>query len=510
MTHPVTAPFPAAPRKKAARKVPLVSLAPVDPPRAAVTVGLVSGDASLAAPVRAALGLRAGAPDTDLVEVAPGSGLDGLLVPGIAAVIADIEADEAGLARLARLAAIGPDAPLVALVRAPGAGAEIAALEAGASEAVAATREGAFNGAELATALRRATARHSAGSRRTGPSGRETQAPPAAPLVLVQEAPDAMVVLDRHGAVAFVNPAAEDLLGQPASALMGRPFALALNKGEEITIVQPGGETRTAEVDVVETERGGVPARVATFTDTTIRRKLEAAVKAAQGGRDMALKRSSRFFSRVSHDLRTPLTHIVGFADLLQHERFAPDPVARDYAASISEAGRTMLDMVEDLFSVVETDAAAQPEPCDLVKLVRNTASFVAGAAGGGGLEVTVDAPPERLIARVDLARLQRALYRLVSGIARGAEGPGLLRLGLRRTGQQARLTIRLDGAEGRPVPLPASLDDHDPLVTPADARTGFAAELVRETLEAHGGALQLARDGGQVVAAVLTLPLRD
>lgn len=46
--------------------------------------------------------------------------------------------------------------------------------------------------------------------------------------------------------------------------------------------------------------------------------------------------------------------------------------------------------------------------------------------------------------------------------------------------------------------------------MTPADARTGFAAELVRETLEAHGGALQLARDGGQVVAAVLTLPLRD
>ena len=509
MTHPQTASL-AASRKKAPRRAALLSLAPVETPIATDAIGLVTSDRALASQVQDALALRNDAGPADLVAVEPGGGFDTLLAPGISAVIADVCVDETGLARLRRLSSVGPDAPIVVLMRGAIHGSDIRALEAGATEIVAATRDGAFNGAELAAALGRAVVRHRTRRPSSVVRAAETLPMPPVPLVLVQEAPDAMIVLDRHGAVAFVNPAAEDLLGRPAADLLGRPFGLDLNKGEEITIVQPGGETRTAEVDVVETERGGVPARVATFTDTTVRRKLEAALKTAQGGRDAALKRSSRFFSRVSHDLRTPLTHIVGFADLLQSERFASDPVARDYAAAISDAGRTMLDMVEDLFSVVEDTSPGGHEPCDLVKLVRNTAHFVACGNHGNGLEVAVDAPSDRLVARVDLARLQRALYRLVSGIARGAGGSGLMRLSLRRSGQQARLTIRLDGAEGRPVPLPASLDDHDPLVTPADARTGFAAELVRATLEAHGGALQLARDGDQVVAAVLTLPLRD
>lgn len=519
MTQPQTAPSPDAPGKTAGR-VPRISLAPLAPEPAAETIGVVSEDSAVAEAVRAALTAATG--PVRIAAVTPARGLEDLLAPGIRAVIVDVAPGRGGMARLRRICAVGPAAPVIALIRGRGGdGSEdaLTALEAGAAETLTATADGAFNGAELAIALRRARARQ----RATPAAAPSAHAQPAAgkaqpaPLVLVQEAPDAMVVLDRHGLVAFVNPAAEELLGRSADALVGRPFGLDLGKGGEVTIVQPGGETRIAEVDIVETERGGVPARVATLTDITIRRKLEAALKSAQGGRDAALARSSRFFSRVSHDLRTPLTHIVGFAELLQDARISPDARARDYAGAIHEAGRTMLDMVEDLLSVVDQTAHAAPEPCDLVKLVRNTANFVragSGRAGSGqngrrGPEVAVDAPAERLVARVDLARLQRALYRLVSGIARGGDGAGFLRMSLRRAGQQARLTIRLDGLEGQPVPLPASLDDHDPLVTPADARTGFAAELVRETLAAHRGALQLARDGEQVVAAVLTLPLR-
>ncbi len=486
-----------------------LALAPVDVPARREAVGVICGDAALARKVADALDTRRKSP-VDLVHTLPGDGLDQLLVPGLTALVMEIGAGDIGLARLRRLVAVGPDAPVIVLMRGHDDDLELAAIKAGAEEVVALTQDGQFNGADLSNAVARSLARHANSSR--GPSSeRKTQALQApAPLVLVQEAPDAMVVLDRHGAVAFINPAAEELLGRPAETLMGKRFDLDIGKGGEITIVQPGGETRVVEVDVVETERGGVPARVASFTDITVRRKLETALKTAQGGRDAAIRRSSRFFSRISHDLRTPLTHIVGFADLLQHDKLN-DPVrAKEYAASISDAGRAMLDMVEDLLSVVDVHGASAPEPCDLVKLVRNTAHFIRREDGNTGPEVAVDAPQMPMVARVDLAKLQRALYRLVAGIARDAEAGSIMRLSLRQAGKQARLTVRIDGAAGRPVALPASLEDSDPLVTPADARTGFAAELLREALDAHGGALQLARDGGTVVAAVITLPLKD
>lgn len=487
-----------------------LSLAPMEIPPRRESVAVVASNASLAEQVAEALDTRRISP-VDLIHSTPGDGLDQLLVPGLTVLIVELSAGEAGIAHLKRLGAVGPDAPIVALMQNMDDASMLAAIQAGAEEVVDLTPAGDFNGADLSNAVARALARHAnAGHPAKSPKtqGQSVQAP--APLVLVQEAPDAMVVLDRHGAVAFMNPAAEDLLGRPADSLMGKRFDLDIGKGGEITVVQPGGETRVAEVDVVETERGGVPARVASFTDITVRRKLEAALKNAQGGRDAALKRSSRFFSRVSHDLRTPLTHIVGFGELLQSDKLNDPARTQEYATSITDAGRAMLDMVEDLLSVVDAHGSTVPEPCDLAKLVRNTAHFLNRSSDGTGPEVVVDAPHTPLVARLDIAKLQRALYRLVAGIAKDAGEGSLMRLSLRQAGKQARLTVRVDSLTGKPVALPASLEDSDPLVTPADARTGFAAELLREALDAHGGALQLARDGSTVVAAVMTLPLKD
>jgi len=495
-------------RSSAAAESARLALAPVDVPARRESVGVISMSADTARQVADALDVRRDSP-VDLIHSLPGAGLDQLLVPGLTVIIAEAAADEAGLAHLKRICAVGPNAPLVVLMRKPTDAATLQAIEAGADDVVAMTDAGDFNGAELASAVARSLARRGHAGSANAPAGKGASVQAPAPLMLVQEAPDAMVVLDRHGAVAFINPAAEDLLGRPADSLLGKRFDLEIGKGGEVTIVQPGGETRVAEVDVVETEHGGVPARIASFTDITVRRKLETALKSAQSGRDAALRKSSRFFSRVSHDLRTPLTHIVGFADLLQEEKLSDPERQRDYAASISDAGRAMLDMVEDLLSVVDASDTTI-EPCDLVKLVRNTAHFLKRQDAGTGPEIVVDAPDASLIARVDLAKLQRALYRLVAGIARDAANGAVLRLQVRQAGKQARLTVRVDGRSGKPVALPASLEDTDPLVTPADPRTGFAAELLREALDAHGGALQLARDAGSVVAAVITLPLKD
>src|SRR5690606_21145662 len=138
--------------------------------------------------------------------------------------------------------------------------------------------------------------------------------PAAEPQVtLVQETPEAIVILDSQGNVRFVNGGAEELLGSRASDMLGKPFGLPTEPGEhEVAVIRPDGDNRFAEMRIVDTQWGGVPARVAALNDTTVRRKLERTMQAAEAQSRETLKRSRSFFSNVNHDLRTPLTHIIG------------------------------------------------------------------------------------------------------------------------------------------------------------------------------------------------------
>ncbi len=100
---------------------------------------------------------------------------------------------------------------------------------------------------------------------------------PEAPITLLQECASAIIMVDPDGIVKFANRDAEDILGVPAGSLTGAPFALAMNGAgkKDIVLDGPNGREVKAEVRVVDTEHGGVPMRVVTLQDVTLRRLLE-------------------------------------------------------------------------------------------------------------------------------------------------------------------------------------------------------------------------------------------
>ena len=87
---------------------------------------------------------------------------------------------------------------------------------------------------------------------------------------------DGMVVIDREGAVLFVNPAAERLLDRPPAKLVGAQFGFPHTPGGAIEIeVVAGGAPRVAEMRVVEVEWEGSPALLASLRDVTERQRAE-------------------------------------------------------------------------------------------------------------------------------------------------------------------------------------------------------------------------------------------
>ncbi len=93
---------------------------------------------------------------------------------------------------------------------------------------------------------------------------------------------DALVILDREGTVRFLNPAAEDLLGNGRADLLGQPFPYPVaEKGvSEVRLPRAGqGGTAVAEMRVVSIEWEGQPALLVALRDITERRRMEGEIR---------------------------------------------------------------------------------------------------------------------------------------------------------------------------------------------------------------------------------------
>jgi PAS domain-containing protein len=95
---------------------------------------------------------------------------------------------------------------------------------------------------------------------------------------LIAQLSDGILVVDRDGCGLFVNPAAEHMLGHPASELLGENIGLPVHTAGmtvELDLVTSDGSERIAEMQVAEVEWDGEPAFVAALRDVTERKRLE-------------------------------------------------------------------------------------------------------------------------------------------------------------------------------------------------------------------------------------------
>lgn len=314
-------------------------------------------------------------------------------------------------------------------------------------------------------------------------------------MTLVQEAGEAMVILDKDGTVRFANPAAGVLLGCEAETLIGKPFEFDVQTGpkHEVRVVQPDGATRVAEIRTVETDWGGVPAYVASLTDITVRRRLEDAIEDAQTQREEARRRSDNFFANVSHDLRTPLTAIIGFSEIIKGEHLGPvgDNRYRQYVSDIHDCGEQLLTMIDDLLTIADLEAEKaliHQQPVALRPLIDAAISSVKRLLTGRDLSFDIDCPDESITANIDPQRVQQGLSRLLEGTGRAAPEGTVIKVTARSVGDYALIALT-DFGQGTNDPYIAEGK------TPSKPGVGYA--LARKVAEIHGGFLTTRADDG-------------
>ncbi len=128
---------------------------------------------------------------------------------------------------------------------------------------------------------------------------------------------------------------------------------------------------------------------------------------------DAASRSKSLFLSQLSHSLRTPLNHIIGFADLLHHQSFGPIGDARylSYAANIKQSGQALLDKLASMLELAEFDAGQRVlnrEPIRLGELFDWTEMRYLEQARRAGIEIALERSDDIIVLgdRLGLRRL--------------------------------------------------------------------------------------------------------
>lgn len=161
---------------------------------------------------------------------------------------------------------------------------------------------------------------------------------------------------------------------------------------------------------------------------------LEQARQEAVAARDEAQRANqakSEFLSRMSHDLRTPLNSILGFAQVLELDRLTPEQA--DHVAQILSAGKHLLDLINEVLDIARIEAghlSLSTESVSLPEVVRQCLDIVQPLASQRGITCTADearsGPP---YARADRQRLRQIVINLLSNAVKYNRDRGTVRI---------------------------------------------------------------------------------
>ena len=293
------------------------------------------------------------------------------------------------------------------------------------------------------------------------------------------------VAIDGHQRVVHVNEQARRLLAVtdpvpfssdrlPRERMLRDAIAAAV-RGE----ITDAREVRLGDRTVAVTTRplAGGGAVVALFDLTTVR-KLE------------AVRRD--FVANVSHELKTPLTVVGGFAETLIDERL-PSEQRRQFAAMILSHTRRMQRLVDDLLDLSRIESGGwspNPAPLDVVSAANEALGGIGAKRNGTDVVLRVEVAPDAATVNADPTAFRQVLSNLVENAVRHTTRGEVVVFSRRENGGVV-LGVRDTGSGIPRDALPRIFERFyrvDASRSREEGGTGLGLSIVRHLVEAHGG----------------------
>lgn len=304
---------------------------------------------------------------------------------------------------------------------------------------------------------------------------------------LYDMAPVGYLTVDSHGLILEANLSAARLLGVARAKLVKRPLSpfiakahqdiyyhcrrLLLDTGQaqscELQVVNSDGVTRWFNLDMtVATGDTDAPVLRVVLGDITERKRMDMILednnrelKSARSQADKANLAKSEFLSSMSHELRSPLNAILGFAQLLE-----ASPLNNSQQASLAQilkGGWYLLALVNDILDLAAVEAGhavLAMEDVSLADMLADCQTLIAPLTLAGSVQLHFPEVDVACRAQADAIRLKQVMINLLSNAIKYNREGGLVEVACRMVaGQRVRVSVR-DTGEGLPADKLAQL----------------------------------------------------
>jgi PAS domain S-box-containing protein len=351
---------------------------------------------------------------------------------------------------------------------------------------------------------------------------------------ITENAASCLLMLDEQGVTTYMNPAAVANTGYTLEELSAAPFhdllhapaerqghalgACAIKNARERMVplknhrdvfVRKDGTVFPVSCALAPLQRDGHPAgAVLEFRDITDE-------QLAQKTLEDANHRKDQFLATLSHELRTPMTAVLGWARMLKLG--LPPPEAREAVEAIEKSAEIQAQLIEDVLDVsriVVGKMTFKPVPVDIGPVLQAAMTTVHPAAAAKEIEILASVPPSLPRVLGDEGRLQQVIWNLLSNAVKFTPRGGTITVRLSVAGSLLRLIVSDTGKGIEPAYLPHVFEpfsQEDGSMTRSHEGIGLGLSIVRSLVELHGGRIRAASEGaGRGATFTVELPILE
>ena len=348
---------------------------------------------------------------------------------------------------------------------------------------------------------------------------------------LVAALPDGVIATDRLGRVQLMNPAAERLTGWEGAEASGQAVDEVAHSApvegpaerrplQDSNLLSRSGAMTPVNIKVqpIPGDDGKVAGFVYLVRDVSDRIHYEDTLRAATTAAEAASRAKSEFFAMMAHEFRTPMTGVLGVADLLELSGLSPKQ--REFLEVIKTSAEGLLSILNDVLDLARIDAGRMSlllSPMDPQGSLEKAAAAYAPRAQRKGLEFRyVPGPdlPRRVLG--DERRLRQVVSNLLDNALKFTEAGSVeLRLFSRGHGGDV-VTLRVEVEDtGIGIPeegLKVIFDRFEQLDRSSVRRypgTGLGLAVCHELVQLMGGEISVESTPGQGSTFQVTIPFR-
>lgn len=250
------------------------------------------------------------------------------------------------------------------------------------------------------------------------------------------------------------------------------------------------------------------------FVDVTDSARVQRALSERNEALEAADRLKSEFVQHVSYELRSPLTSIIGFTEMLSDETIGPlNAQQRDYMDHIATSSSSLLTIINDILDLATFDAGIMTLEVEEVEISAMITSAVEGLRDridDQRLALTTDLDSDIGSIHADKNRMKQILFNILANAIRFSDKGGSIEIVGKRENGFVELIVRDDGVGIPDDVLPtvfAAFESHAHSGHRKGA--GLGLSIVKSLVDLHGGSIDIQSADGEGTTVLVRLPER-